>query len=439
VVRARSVPIRRIKKTCYFPILPCVAPIPIPYLPRLFIMIFPKGRVLRENLDPLSTPFDHLLSALEKQRFSGNVFVFQSQYEGVLVFERGKLSAAFDELDGVNGAGDSAMQQIYKKGKEHVSSISVYSIPNKTISRLLSMGNVQLHLKDLKSTVTELNDLIGHLNKTMLQGCIDVAASNNSWRAIIFVAPDHMVDSFLWNEEKIISGMAVLSAIAPLISQSGAVFNVFIPGDRVIPIRSSSEQLLAIWSEIIDTVDKTVTPLSKKSFQNTLKDVFNEISVTYPFLHCIRGHFRYNDGKALFGGLIDKRLSEGLGKALSLSVSRLHQETPQVNMPILVKNALRPLIQSQSSIVQHFSLVASCDLFNMTTYERVLYVAQPFFGQNTDKYIERQCLNKIGITAESLKLRHIADLVKQIEKSAALVISKNEVKQLCQSLESLEI
>lgn len=402
-------------------------------------MIFPKGRVLRENLDPLSTPFDHLISALEKQRFSGNVFVFQSQYEGVLIFERGKLSAAFDEFNGVNGAGNSALQQIYKKGKEHVSSISVYSMPIKTISRLLSMGNVQLLHKDLKSNVIELNNLIGNLNKPGLHGCIDVAASNNSWRGIIFVSPEHMVDSFLCNEEKITSGVAVLSAIEPLIAEAGAVFNVFIPGDRIIPIKSSSEQLLDIWSEIINTVDKTVTPLSQKSFLNTLKDIFNEISVTYPFLHCIRGHFRYNDGKALFGGLVDKRLSEGLGRALTLSVSRLHKEIPLVNLPILVKNALRPLLQSQSSIVKHFSLAASCDLFNMTTYERVLYVAQPFFGQNTNKYIERQCLNKIGITAESFTLDHIADLVKQIEKSAALVISINEVKQLCQGLESIGV
>lgn len=407
-------------------------------------MIFPRGHALHSNLDSLFIRIDALTSVLKEKNFSGYLGVSSADYEGVLIFYKGRLSAALDDYKGVKGRGKPAIQQIFSKGKEKDCSISVNAMPRNTVAHLLKMGYLRLLYKDLPSAFTDLNNLVNKLMQDGVAGCIDVTALNHQWSGIVFLSPDQMDGGFLWSEGKTTTGSSVLNEIRSLISKTGAVFNVFSAAGKIkqskrpkINNTPRPEHLIVVWGDIIGTVEKAVQPHVKKGFLFTFKTVLKEISVVYPFLHPISGGFYYENGKASFRGPAD-RLSEALGKSLSASVSRLAADQRKVNLSVLVKSALQPLIRKHADAMKHFSIASSCELFDMTIYDRVVVAARPFFGENTGGFLERQWLNKISATAENLIPEDLTALVAQLDKSAMLLISKEEVRELCQQIEFIQ-
>ena len=404
-------------------------------------MIFPRGRALHRNLDSLFVKIDSLISILETKLFTGYLNILSTGYEGVLVFYRGKPVAAFDKNKGVKNKGHVAKKQILRKGKEKDCSINVYAMPGKTLARLMSMKNLRLIYKDLSSDFADLDSLVEKLQYGGAYGCIDVTALNNQWTGIVFLSPEQIDASFLSYNDRTTTGATVLEDMRILLSRTGAVFNVFSTRNKIKPFermvsenKPSQEQLVQVWGDIIGTVDKTVQPhIKKRGFTYTFKTVLKEISVVYPFLHPISGGFYYENGKASYRGSTTQ-LSEALGKSLSATVSRLAAESRKVNLTVLVKSALQSLIQQHEEVIKHFSLISFCELFDMTIYDRVVVAARPFFGENTDGFLERHWLNKLGATPANLKPEDLGALVAQLEKTALLLITKDEVKQLCQQI-----
>lgn len=408
-------------------------------------MIFPRGYAIHSNLDSLFVRLDVLTLILKEKRFTGYLSVSSTDYEGVLVFFKGKLPAALDDFQGITSSGISAIKQVCSKVKEKGCSINVYTMPLITVVRLLQMGHLKLLYKDLSSTFTNINSLTDKLLQDGVSGCIDVTALNKQWMGIVFPSPDHVDVSFLWNEGKTITGSPALDRIEPLVSKTGAVFNVFSGKGKIKPKKRpainntpSKERLIAAWGDIIGIVERTVQPYVKEKFLYTFRAVLKEISVVYPFLHPSNGGFYYENGKASFRGSTDQ-LSEGLGKSLSASVSRLVAKKGKPNFSVIVKTALQPLIEKYADIVKHFSFASYCELFEITIYDRVVAVTQPFFGENTDGFLERQWLKKIDVTSENLTPEHLSALVVQLEKSAMLLISQDEVKQLCRQIEFIQM
>lgn len=73
----------------------------------------------------------------------------------------------------------------------------------------------------------------------------------------------------------------------------------------------------------------------------------------------------------------------------------------------------------------------------MKLYELILNEARPFFGDQADQFVNRQCILHLNISKEALTKEHLPKLAWWIRISAALVISRDKAEILSKKILAL--
>jgi hypothetical protein len=408
-------------------------------------MLFPRGQTVHENLSASFAQLEGMLADLKRDRFTGYLRVTNLEYEGILLFDTGNVIWAADEMKGEPRRGTAAAQAIIAKGKEKGSMISVYYLPKEQVTSLAGLGQGDLVHHNLTSDLTSLDDLIAKLQSDGHTGYVEVNVNSEKGAGLVLFQSGQLNTSIFSVAGETVEGDQAVSRMIGSISKIGATFNIYRTSVERTAIGTAElcagqelPQLLQIWGELIATVEQVTDSLSAKGhFIDIFKRTLNEKARDYPFLNPITSEFQYKDGQATFHGSPNENLSEGLGVGLSATVAKLAAETPKANLAIKVKVAFQQVQQRDIEAFQKFDLKTKLDLLNMNDYERVIAVALPFLGNNTKTFIEQQCREHLGIVPEALTGEYHSKLAERVEKSAALLISREQAHALRQKIEAL--
>ena len=74
----------------------------------------------------------------------------------------------------------------------------------------------------------------------------------------------------------------------------------------------------------------------------------------------------------------------------------------------------------------------------MTTYDKVIALAKPYFGPATESFIERQCKAHLKIDPRELAHWHLPQLATWLEIGGALVMPAAKAKELASRVGAMQ-
>jgi hypothetical protein len=330
-------------------------------------MIFPKVNALYENLNTSFTNVGELLLNLKANNVTGYIQVSFWEYEGILFLDNGSIVNAIEETKGRRNTGQDAVSNVTARAKTREGSINVYGLSGEMVTMLSSVVESEVVHKDLSTDYTSLDKLIAKLQEEGHTGYIEVILKNERGSEIIFLQAGETIESILSNGGEVVSGTEILSRIVQTASTLGATFNVykatpeeaFIEGTEIMA-GFDLPQLLEVWGEIINAVERMIDGLSGAGhFLNTFKDTQIEKADEYPFLNPFDNEFEYKDGQIAFYGESVTNLSRGLGECLDAAVVNLAAESPETNLPDRIRTELAPVKEKHAEIIKIFNLEAA--------------------------------------------------------------------------------
>ncbi len=330
-------------------------------------MIFPKVRVLYENLNTSFTNAGELLLNLKSNSVTGYMQVSFWEYEGILFLDNGNIINAIEETEGRRKTGQDAVSNVTARAKTRDGSINVYGLSGEMVTMLSGVVESEVVHKDLSTDYTSLDKLIVKLQDEGHTGYIEVILKNERGSGIIFLQAGETIESILSNGGEVVSGTEILSRIVQTASTLGATFNVykatpeeaFIEGTEIMA-GFDLPQLLEVWGEIINTVERVIDDLSGTGhFLNTFKDTQIEKADEYPFLNPFDNEFEYKNGLVAFYGESVTNFSRGLGECLGAAVGKLSDESPETNLSDRIRTELAPIKEKHAEIIKIFNLEAA--------------------------------------------------------------------------------
>jgi hypothetical protein len=329
-------------------------------------VILPVGKPLYQNLSTSYTQFDEMLSDLRANRFTGYIKVSFWEYEGILIFDVGKLVSAVEETKEGKLVGPEAVQGILLKAKRKDGQIGVYNLPAETILVITSITKSEAIKKDLTTDSVSLNDILKQAEDESVTGYLEVNLKRDSGKGIVFLHDGIPVDSILTTDSgDIESGENIFPKIAKLVKEVGAGFNLY-KGDPHATFEESSNvtailelpHLLKVISEIIATIEQTIDKINGAgNFITTFKKVLNEKSSEYPFLDPFAGEFEYKNGVVSFIGRAQvSDFLEALSQSLVTTISRSIRRDAKVDCVAQVKNDLEKVRKKYTNEIEKFNL-----------------------------------------------------------------------------------
>jgi len=277
-------------------------------------MIFPKGKVIFENLKTSFTNFDELLSNLKDNKTSCYIAVTFWEYEGVLFISSGEIISALEEKDSYRKIGAEAVMNLLKKVKEKEGTISIYEIPPELVMLLAGSSDSIILYKDLASDFTDLKKLIEKLRAEKHTGYMEIVDKLGENVGVIFIQAGEPMQSILTINKEVILHSGVHPRIYELVQTNGAIFNVFKSG-LLINGNNGEEisRLLEFWSDVIACIEKRSNPTT---FNSIFRKALIAKADAYPFLDPFMAEFNYANGKATFVGNISINFNKGIGEVL---------------------------------------------------------------------------------------------------------------------------
>jgi len=327
-------------------------------------MIFPKTQAIYENLNTSFTNVGELLLDLQANSFTGYVEVNFLEYEGILFLTNGSIVNAIEETEGKRKIGQDAMINVTAQAKTRDGTISVYNLAREMVNMLSGVVESEVVHKDLSTEYTSLEKLITKLQGEGHTGYIEINFEGDRGSGIVFLQTGETIESILNTGGEVVSGSEILPRILLAASTFEAIFNVYkaavdetFAENPEIVAGFDLPQLLEVWGEIINSVEKVSDGSSKGGhFLKVFKDTQIEKADDYPFLNPFDNVFEYEDGQVSFHGESVTNLSRGLSECLGTAVNKLATESPEANLSSLIRTELAPVIEKHSEIIKIFNL-----------------------------------------------------------------------------------
>ena len=330
-------------------------------------MIFPKGKMMYENLNTSFTNFGELLLNLNATSFTGYVHVSFLEYEGVLLVDSGKVVNAFEEIGETRATGQKAVASILSHAKDRDGTISVYHLSTEMVTMLASMMKGEVVYKKLTTELTSLDKLIDKLKNEEHTGYIEITMNKEKGTGIIFLQSGDAIESIVSTNGETISGPQVLNRMIETSSATGATFNVYKADPKGIfedsvEIMAGFElpQLLAVWQDILGAVERATHGLYDEGhFLDVFKDTLIERAADYPFLDPFAAEFEYKNGKIFFHGELVNNFSHGLGECLNATIDTLATENRDANLAAKIKTEVQAVKKKHAQVIEKFNLEAT--------------------------------------------------------------------------------
>lgn len=308
-------------------------------------MILPKEKVLYENLNTSFTSFSELLTDLKLNHFTGVVHISFWDYEGVLFMDSGEITNALEDFDNQRRIEQEAINGLLNKVKEKNGIISVYALSSDLVTMLAGTAKNEIVYKDLTSDFTDLGKLLEKLESEQHTGYIELLSREEKHIATIFLHAGEPVESIISAKETTFADSGINPVIFDLISENGAVFNVYKawfenPADNLVT-EDDMQPLIKFWEKVILIVDRKFEP---SEFIRILKETLIAKADSYPFLDPFAAEFNYVDGKIEFTGEATSEFSKGIAEVLSHIISN----TRGIN----INSELKMLFNSNNEFIE---------------------------------------------------------------------------------------
>jgi hypothetical protein len=294
-------------------------------------MIFPRGQVLYENLNTSFTQLDAMLAELRNNQFTGYVQLTGWEYEGVLLFDTGRIVNASEEVKGQHRYGPNASANIALKSKEKDNAISVYRLTSEVAQLLANLLHGEAIYKDLSNDLTGLDKLVAKLQNEKHTGAIEARSTKRKNAATILMRDGQIVEC-AWSNQGVITSGQVLDQIIQSMANDAALFTVYradltrvYSAELDLADSFARPSMLTVWQTVLQTIETAVDRLSKPgTFNLAFRRACIALAPDYPFLDPFAGEFAYREGQITFVGQATvARFNAGLSRCLAQAVREL--------------------------------------------------------------------------------------------------------------------
>jgi len=329
-------------------------------------MMFPRDRAVYANLNTSFTDFDALVADLATRRATGYLRLVYPGYEGVLFLVEGAVVNALEQGAHGHVTGPGAARSIAERVKEKNGTLWVYQLTPELVNLLVSAVDGEVLYRDLSTSFTSLDKLVAKMRSEGLSGYIEVILAGDVGTGMIFLKDGEPVEALLFSETQSLTGRNAVETIVQSAGSVGGSFNVVRAGTTggagapAVAMRSqaSSNEVLAVWEEVIKGVESVADRFAKKEGRFLL--AFREVLVTraamYPFLDPFAGDFEYKNGKLRLDGPIPEDLSQGLGDCLSDAIAKLAFQLRRADLETRIREELSEIAEKHADVIARLEL-----------------------------------------------------------------------------------
>jgi hypothetical protein len=325
-------------------------------------LLLPPGTVLHRDLSTAFTRFDNLMSDLRQNRFSGYIRINFWEYEGILIFDLGKIIQGFSSEKENYLFAQDAVIRILEKTLEREGTIDVHSLSNEIATTLASvLGSTLYKTMDVFGG-EDLKKLLGQIEGEGLTGYIDFNLSGKKGLGTIFLLEGIPVETVIMsNTGRIVNGDIVLSRILEFSKQVLCEAKIYknikiehIQEEKSFLLPLTTTPALEFWNYLLDELNEEVKKATKKQDLISIWHSVNEqISPKYPYLNPTSGLLDYRNKELSIKGFIPIRLFwEGMIESLNLALNKIPtRRKKKINVAKLIQKSNQKISQLPVDVV----------------------------------------------------------------------------------------
>ncbi|HQU71007.1 MAG TPA: hypothetical protein PKV71_05285 [Calditrichia bacterium] len=264
-------------------------------------MLLPQGIEKHKNLSTSFTRFDHLLQDLFENRFSGYLKLNFWGFEGVLVFDTGRMIEGYTSEQDVYLTGEPAVLKVLEKGVEPEGTLEVYDLASEIALALGYALQATLYKDENDLGNYALTHVFEMLENEGLTGYVDLQFSGKRGNGTVYFLEGTSVEAVIMSGTgRIASGEQVFNKfleIGELIQPRVKAYQVLNPTsineDESFVIPWIHKPFVHFWGEILQLLRGIMDDYFKKNkFYPLLEKVCNDNTDHYPFLDPRKGIVR---------------------------------------------------------------------------------------------------------------------------------------------------
>lgn len=331
-------------------------------------MIFPRGTTLYENLNTSFAQLDALLAELQAMQFTGYAQLTGWEYDGVLLFDTGRIVNAWETAKEQQRTGPNAAASIATKAKEKDNAINVYRLNPDVVQLLANLLSSEPVYKDLSNDLTPLDKLVAKLQSEKHTGSITAHWARGQDTATILLREGQVVECVWLTGGKLLSDTATLEQVIQAASQAAVLLTIHqadlarvYSADLDLAESFARPQTLAFWQTILNLVESVTDRLFKPgTFNLAFRRACVAHATLYPFLDPFAGEFEYRDGQVKFEGQATiARFNAGLRDGVTQTVRDLAAQSANQILLTQLREAASAVRAEYAAVLEQTGLVTS--------------------------------------------------------------------------------
>lgn len=323
-------------------------------------MLLPPGQGKSKEFNSSYIRFDQLLKDLWANRFSGYLRLTFWGYEGVLIFDTGKIIQAYSSEPDNYMIGEKAVLRIMEKGSEDEGEIVVVPLASEVAISLSFSLNAQSFGDQTNVEKCSVLDLLQFAEKENISGYADLQFSAKKGAGTIYFLDGIAIESVLMaSSGKMAAGKAVLDKfieigdlVQPTILINRAPSADAIIEDKAFLIPWKHKREIQFWEDVLNAFNSFLYPKHiKKNIFELLEAQCEKIAPKYPVFDRRKNLVSFQNSKLQLNRLLPREeFLSGLEASLHeimKNVQKRRFRKPSLHK--LTKNILQMFRQSEIS------------------------------------------------------------------------------------------
>ena len=279
-------------------------------------MLIPPGNGKHKHLNTSYTKFDQLLHDFSENRFSGYIKIIFWGFEGVIVFDTGRMIQAFSSEKSEYLTGENAVIKIVEKSSEADGEIEVNELSSE-IANSLGFA-IEASSNGKKNTLTNksVSELAAYFKRKQISGFIDLQFNRKRGVGTIYFLEGSPVESIVMtNHGKMVRGGQILRKVNKIenLIQSIEVHQIDNPKpivqENAFIIPWLHNKYLELWNDIFQYFEILIYKNKKNDrFYDDINDDRKNLKSKFPFLEPSLGKVQIKKGEFLVNGIIHQKL-----------------------------------------------------------------------------------------------------------------------------------
>ncbi|MCD6526083.1 MAG: hypothetical protein J7K75_03715 [Desulfuromonas sp.] len=136
------------------------------------MFVLPRGKTVKENLDPSRLKMPDALLKLCSNSFSGYLSFDGEISHGIICYEEGKISAALWMTGSDHLAGEQAVEQIFRMIQGEPCQLAIYRLDQRLAALIRKTCEGKVEFEHQAMTLVDVDRLLSYLEATGFSGCL---------------------------------------------------------------------------------------------------------------------------------------------------------------------------------------------------------------------------------------------------------------------------